>query len=63
MVTQAQINADIDLAKRIFIYYHDKMSSYISLGSDKYIQWYKDLCVIYSLTRGLISIKVVDDLL
>jgi len=63
MVTQSQLNTEIDLAKRIYLYYFDKYATYLTIGSDKYLQWYKDLCVLYFLVRGLKSVRIVDDLL
>jgi len=63
MVTQSQLNTEIDLAKRIYLYYFDKYATYLTIGSDKYLQWYKDLCILYFLVRGLKSVRIVDDLL
>lgn len=63
MVTQSQLNSEIDLAKRIYIYYNDKLASYLSIGSDKYIAWYKDLCLLLFLCRGLLSIRIDDGLM
>jgi len=60
MITEEKLNSEIDLSKRIYLYYLDKMSSFISIGSDKYIARYKDLCVLYFLCRGLISIRTID---
>lgn len=61
MITQAQLNIEIDLSKKIYLYYFDKMANYMSIGSDKYIDWYKDLCNIYFLTKSLISISILDE--
>lgn len=60
MITQSQLNVEIDLSKKIYLYYFDKMADNISIGSDKYIDWYKDLCIIYFLTKSLLSINIVD---
>ena len=58
MLSQEQLNSEIDLAKRIYIYYCDKMADYITVGSDSYLQWYKDLCVIYFLTKTMMAIRL-----
>lgn len=63
MVTQEQLNTEIDLAKRIYLYYHDKLAAYLSIGSDKYVFPYKDMCILMYLCRGLMSIQIIDGLL
>lgn len=63
MITQGQLNSEIDLAKRIYIYYWEKMADCISVGSDVYLQWYKDLCVLYFLTKTMLSLRLESDLL
>lgn len=63
MITQEQLNTEIDLSKRIYLYYFDKYATYLTIGSDKYLSWYKDLCILYFLLRGLKSIRIVDGLM
>jgi len=61
MITQEQLNTEIDLAKRIYLYYFDKYATLLTIGSDKYISWYKDLCILYFLSRGLKAIRIESD--
>ena len=63
MITQETINIELDLAKRIYTYYLDKLASYLAIGSDRYINWYKDLCVLYYLTECLQSVRISNDLI
>lgn len=63
MTTREQLNTEIDLAKRIYLYYFDKYATYLTIGSDKYLSWYKDLCILYFLSKGLKSIRIVDGLM
>lgn len=63
MVTQEQLNTEIDLAKRIYLYYFDKYATLLTVGSDKYLSWYKDLCILYFLSKGLKSIRIDDGLM
>jgi hypothetical protein len=63
MVTQEQLNTEIDLAKRIYLYYFDKYATLLTIGSDKYLSWYKDLCILYFLSKGLKSIRIEDGLM
>ncbi len=53
MITQEILNTELDLAKKIYIYYLDKLAAYESVGSNRYMSWYKDLCVLYYLTDQL----------
>ena len=61
MIIKERLNSEIDLSKRVYLYYFDKMADNLSIGSDKYIPWYKDLCVLYYLCEGLISIKSINN--
>lgn len=61
MITQQTLSSEFDLAKRIYIYYLDKLSDYVSIGSDKYISWYKDLCILYFLTDYIQSLRINTD--
>jgi hypothetical protein len=63
MITQEYLNSEIDLAVRIYLYYQEKMEQFIQIGSDDYLVWYKDLCVLFFLTKSLLSIQMVDNLL
>ena len=60
MITQYQLNTEIDLTKRIYLYYWEKMANFLAIGSDKYIAWYKDLCTLYFLAKYILSINIVD---
>jgi len=61
MITQETINSELDLAKRIYIYYLDKLATYLAIGSGSYVDWYKDLCTLYYLTEQLQNIYISDD--
>lgn len=61
MISQALIYREYDLAKKIYLHYLDKMADYISIGSDKYIGWYKDLCQLFYLTQMMESIYIYDN--
>lgn len=61
MVTSEYLYSERDLAKRIYLYYTDKMLSYLSVGSDNYIEWYKKSCSLLFLVKGLLSIRIDDD--
>lgn len=60
MITQAYLNTEIDLAKRIFIYYTDKLLDVYSVG-DKNIQpWYNDSLTIDYLLNALMVCDVIN---
>lgn len=61
MISQQTLNLELDLAKRIYLYYFDKMADYMSVGSGEYIKWYKDLNVLYFIVSALKTIQIVDD--
>lgn len=63
MITSEHFNSERDLAKRIFIYYTDKLLSYLTVGSDSYISWYKKSCNLYFLLKGLFSFRLDNDVL
>lgn len=63
MITQEYLNKEIDLAKRIYLYYFEKMADCMSLGSNKYISWYKDLASLYFICRSMFSLRISDDLI
>lgn len=60
MITEAYLNSEKDLAKRIYIYYTDKLLTFKSIGSDRYKDWYKKSMVLYFLTKGLLGIRYDD---
>lgn len=61
MITQSFLNTEVDLAKRIFIYYTDKIIDALLIGEKDYQQWYIDSLQIYCLTESLISLNLTDD--
>ena len=61
MITQVDLNKELDLAKRIYIYYLDRLAALLSTGSGYYVDWYKDLCVLYFLTDSLQNIYIESD--
>ena len=63
MITTSYINKEINLAIRTFLYYSDKMVDYLTVGSDKYFNWYKDSLQLEILTQTLRSLHVEDGLL
>lgn len=50
MISQEIINAELDLAKRIYLHYLDKYSDMLSIGSSNNTKWYKELCQLYFIT-------------
>lgn len=62
MITQDYLNSEIDLARKIFLYYTDKIISYSNIGSDKYISWYIDSLELYFLVKHLENINISSDL-
>lgn len=63
MITSEYLNSEKDLAKRVYIYYTDKLLSFLNVGSDSYISWYKKSCNLYFLLKGLMSFRLEDDVL
>lgn len=61
MITPEYLNSERDLAKRIFLYYTDKMIAYLNVGSDKYKDFYKKSCSLYFMVKGLLSVQLDDD--
>jgi len=60
-MTQDYLNREISLAKKILIYYTDKIATYLSVGSGKYIQWYIDSLQLYFLLNLLLNISLDSD--
>jgi len=60
MITQSILNSEFDLCKRIYLYYWDKVANFISIGSDEYITWYKDLNCLHFISNAIKSIDLVD---
>ena len=58
MITQDDLNREIDLSKKIYLEYLYKLATYLSIGSGSYVRWYIDLCVLYYLTDALQSIRL-----
>jgi len=60
MITQAYLNTEIDLAKRIFIYYTDKLLDIYSVGNKEIQPWYNDSLTIDYLLNALMVCEVVN---
>ena len=60
MITQSFLNREIDLAKRIFIYYTDKLLDVISIAGKDNSPWYYDSMQIDYFLNALKSITLVD---
>lgn len=60
MITQSFLNTEVDLAKRIFIYYTDKILDILLVGDKDYENWYIDSLQIFALTEAIISVNVID---
>ena len=61
MITQSFINSEADLAKRIFIYYTDKILDAMEIGDKDYQQWYRDSLQISFFLKGILSTNIVGD--
>ena len=55
-MTQDYLDSEILLAKKIFMYYTDRVYDYLSIGSDKYQIWYNDSLQLYFLLNFLESV-------
>ena len=55
-MTQDYLDSEILLAKKIFMYYTDKVYDYLAIGSDKYQIWYNDSLQLYFLLNLLESV-------
>lgn len=60
MISQETINAELDLAKRIYLYYLDKYADTLSIGSANNIKWYKELCQLYFITDCIQMVSIRD---
>lgn len=60
MITQAYLNTEIDLAKRIFIYYTDKLLDIYSVGNKNIQPWYNDSLAIDYLINALMVCDVIN---
>lgn len=60
MITQSFLNTEVDLAKRIFIYYTDKILDILLVGDKDYENWYIDSLQIFCLTEAMMSVNVID---
>ena len=61
MITQSFLSSEIDLAKRIYIYYTDKLLDVLESGNKDYQQWYRDSIQINYFTKALLSVNLIDD--
>lgn len=60
MITQTFLNREIDLAKRIFLYYSEKLLDSMYLGNKNHSPWEKDCRQIYVFVAGLLSVNLID---
>ncbi len=58
---QAYLTEEIALARKIFMYYTDRMYDYLSVGSDKYQKWYRDSLQLYFLLSFLENTRLESD--
>ena len=57
-ITQRYLDNELALAKKIFIYYSDKLVYYTGIGSRQYERWYTDKLQLYCLVKYLENIIV-----
>jgi hypothetical protein len=60
MITQAYLNREIALARKIYLFYVDKMLSYMFVNSNKYDQWYRDALQIGFLLGVIEAFELTD---
>jgi len=60
MITQAYLNTEIDLAKRIFIYHTDKLLDVISVGGRNIQPWYNDAIQVEYFLNALLSCNIIN---
>jgi len=60
LITQAYLNTEIDLAKRIFIYYTDKLLDIYYVGNKNIQPWYNDSLTIDYLLNALMVCEIVN---
>ena len=63
MITQAYLNSEIDLAKRIFIYYSDKLLDKLSVAERDRTPWYIDSLQLDYFLSALLSLTLIDGVL
>lgn len=56
MILQSYLDSELKLAKQVYLYYTDKIISYTTIGSNKYIKWYIDSLELYVLVKFLENI-------
>lgn len=61
MISQETISAELDLAKRIYLYYLDKYADMLSIGSINSVKWHKELCQLYFITDCMQMVYIEDD--
>ena len=63
-MTQDYLNTEIQLSRKIFMYYTDKMYDQLSIGNSNYKVWYRDGLQLYYLvsfdfkSNSLISFRL-----
>jgi len=60
MITQAYLDYEIALVRKTFMYYTDRLYNYLTIGSDKYQQWYRDSLQLYFLMMLEESVILID---
>jgi len=59
-IFQTYLEEELALAKKIFIYYTDKLVYYSGIGSNKYHRWYVDSLQLYTLVKFIENINIED---
>lgn len=60
MITDAFLNTERDLSRRIFGYYIDKVVGLMQIGEKDYGVWYKDCLTVNCLMKAIHSLTLVD---
>ena len=61
MITQEYIDDELTLAKKLFLYYTEKMVDYLRINNQNYSKWYRDSLQLYFLVKFIENIKIVGD--
>ncbi len=61
MITQEYIDNELTLAKKLFLYYTDKMVDYLRINNQNYSKWYRDSLQLYFLVKFIENIKIVGE--
>lgn len=59
-IFQTYLEEELALARKIFIYYTDKLVYYTGIGSTKYHRWYVDSLQLYTLVKFIENINIED---